>query len=172
MPGGINVIIWTLGAVRGMPFSLSSGSCSCRSHIRRSADCDIPQVVEAVPLVDYWVGWITAFYQHETGTPYRRIFEAVPYEQIAASYHLMHEASEFKFIDVFRPRIAVGPTRLALQRKVMRLSQGELADLSGVGLRSIQMYEQKNKNINHASSETLLRLSRVLRCSMEDLMEL
>ena len=50
-------------------------------------------------------------------------------------------------------------------------TQAELAKRSGVSLRSIQMYEQRNKDINKASAETLLRLSRVLGCTMEDLME-
>ena len=50
-------------------------------------------------------------------------------------------------------------------------SQRELAYRSGVGLRSIQMYEQRQKDINKAQAQTLLRLSRVLYCSMEDLME-
>ena len=42
---------------------------------------------------------------------------------------------------------------------------------SGVSLRSIQMYEQRNKDINKASAETLYRLSKVFGCSMEDLLE-
>ena len=50
-------------------------------------------------------------------------------------------------------------------------TQAELAKRSGVSLRSIQMYEQRNKDINKASAETLLRLSKVLGCTMEDLME-
>ena len=33
------------------------------------------------------------------------------------------------------------------------------------------MYEQRQKDINKAQAQTLLRLSRVLYCSMEDLME-
>ena len=134
----------------------------------------LPNVVDVAPLVDYWVGWCVSFYQHETGTPYRRIFEAIPYEEFAASYHPLHEAPESKFVEVFEPRIrsARNSTRLALQRRIAGLSQAELAEKSGVGLRSIQMYEQKNKNINRASAETLLRLSRALNCSMEDLMEL
>jgi len=134
----------------------------------------LPQTVVAEPLVDYWVGWAVAYYQHETGTPFRRIFEAVPYEEFAASYHPLHEAPESKFVEVFEPRIrdVRNSTRLAVQRKIARLSQAELSKRSGVGLRSIQMYEQRNKNINHASAETLLRLSRALHCTMEDLMEL
>ena len=134
----------------------------------------LPQTVVAEPLVDYWVGWAVAYYQHETGTPFRRIFEAVPYEEFASSYHPLHEAPEPKFVEVFEPRIrdARNSARLAVQRKIARLSQAELSKRSGVGLRSIQMYEQRNKNINHASAETLLRLSRALHCTMEDLMEL
>ena len=50
-------------------------------------------------------------------------------------------------------------------------TQAELAKRSQVSLRSIQMYEQRNKDINKASAETVLRLSRVLGCTMEDLLE-
>ncbi len=50
-------------------------------------------------------------------------------------------------------------------------TQSELAKQAGVSLRSVQMYEQRRKNINKASAETLYRLSRVLGCSMEVLLE-
>ena len=50
-------------------------------------------------------------------------------------------------------------------------TQAELAQRSGVGLRSIQMYEQRNKDINQASAETMYRLSKTLGCTMEDLIE-
>lgn len=138
------------------------------------ANFELPALATSIPLVDYWVGWAVSFYQHETGTPYRRIFEAVPYEEFAAAYYPLHEADESKFVDVFEPHIrnTERSTRLAIQRKIAFMSQAELAEASGVGLRSIQMYEQRNKNINRASAETLLRLSRALCCSMEDLMEL
>lgn len=61
-----------------------------------------------------------------------------------------------------RIRDAASSTRLAVQRKIARLSQAELAESSDVSLRSIQMYEQKNKNVNRVSSEALLRLPRTL----------
>ena len=51
------------------------------------------------------------------------------------------------------------------------LSQSELATQSGVNLRSIQMYEQRNKDINKANAETVYRLAKVLGCTMEDLIE-
>ena len=62
-------------------------------------------------------------------------------------------------------------TNLKRIRTAYGCTQAELAKRSGVSLRSIQMYEQRNKDINKASAETLLRLSRVLGCTMEDLME-
>ena len=47
----------------------------------------------------------------------------------------------------------------------------QLAKKSGVGLRSIQLYEQRQKDINKASAESLYKISRVLGCAMEDLLE-
>ena len=57
-----------------------------------------------------------------------------------------------------------------------RIENGEPAYLAGksgieVNLRSIQMYEQHNKDINKASAETVLSLAKVLGCTMEDLLE-
>ena len=62
-------------------------------------------------------------------------------------------------------------TNLRRLRDAYGCSQQELSRLSGVSLRSIQMYEQRRKDINKAQAETLLRLSKVLGCSMEQLME-
>ncbi len=50
-------------------------------------------------------------------------------------------------------------------------TQKELAEMSGVNLRSIQMYEQRNKDINKAQSDSLYRLAKALGCAMEDLLE-
>ena len=50
-------------------------------------------------------------------------------------------------------------------------SQAELAKKSGVGLRSIQLYEQRKKDINKAGAESLYKISKVLGCAMEDLLE-
>ena len=51
------------------------------------------------------------------------------------------------------------------------LSQAELAALSGVNLRSLQDYEQGHKSIASAKGETLLRLSKALGFSIENLLE-
>ena len=62
-------------------------------------------------------------------------------------------------------------TNLKRIRTIYGCSQKKLAEMSGVSLRSIQMYEQRNKDINKAQSESLYRLAKALGCKMEDLLE-
>ena len=50
-------------------------------------------------------------------------------------------------------------------------SQKDLSDESGVSLRSIQQYEQRQKNINNAKLTTVLSLAKTLGCTPEDLYE-
>ena len=51
------------------------------------------------------------------------------------------------------------------------MSQSELSQKSGISLRTIQQYEIKAKDINKAATMTLIKLSRVLGCKIEDLLE-
>ena len=53
----------------------------------------------------------------------------------------------------------------------LKWSQAELAKASGVSLRSIQMYEQRVNDIDKAQAQTVYKLSRVIGCEMEDLLE-
>lgn len=51
------------------------------------------------------------------------------------------------------------------------LAQSQLSAESGVPCKQIQLFEQRQRDINKTVAETLLRLSRLLYCRMEDLME-
>lgn len=51
------------------------------------------------------------------------------------------------------------------------LSQGALAKASGVPVRTIQQYEQRQKDINKARFEYIIRLSAALNCGPADLFE-
>ncbi len=62
-------------------------------------------------------------------------------------------------------------TNLKRIRTGKSYSQKQFAELSGVSLRSIQMYEQRRKDINKAQSDSLFRLAKALYCTMEDLLE-
>ena len=53
-----------------------------------------------------------------------------------------------------------------------KISQGELSERSGINVRMIQHYEQGVKDINKAQAITLYKLSEVLECRIEDLIEI
>lgn len=54
-------------------------------------------------------------------------------------------------------------------RSKMNLTQAELSQKARVSLRMIQKYEQGEKDLNKAQGITIYRLSKVLKCRMEDL---
>lgn len=60
---------------------------------------------------------------------------------------------------------------LKTMRENVGLKQTELADISGVNLRSLQDYEQGHKSLTCAKGETLLRLSTVLGYSIEEILK-
>ena len=62
-------------------------------------------------------------------------------------------------------------TNLKIRRKRLGISQSKLAELTGIPVRTIQQYEQRQKNINKAQVEYLVVLARVLYCRVEDLVE-
>lgn len=62
-------------------------------------------------------------------------------------------------------------TNLAFYRRMRAYSQRLLSEKSGVSLRAIQQYEQRQKSINKAAAESVLALSDSLGCMPEDLME-
>jgi transcriptional regulator with XRE-family HTH domain len=62
-------------------------------------------------------------------------------------------------------------TNLKKIREARLLSQNELAELSGVNKRSIQLYEQRVNDIDKAQVHSLFKMSRVLGCTIEDLLE-
>ncbi len=121
----------------------------------------------------YWCGWAACYYQWFSSRKYADIFKAVAYEDILGLYATLHEAGVEKFASVLdeKVRAAYPETNLKRIRTAYGCSQRELAKMSGVSLRSIQMYEQRNKDINKAQSDSLYRLAKVLGCTMEDLLE-
>ena len=122
---------------------------------------------------EYWIGWAVCYYQWYSSRSYREIFQALPFEDLQEMYYPLHEADITKFVDIAEERVhATFPdTNLKRIRTTYGCTQAELARQSGVSLRSIQMYEQRHKDINKASAETLYRLSKVLGCTMENLVE-
>lgn len=122
---------------------------------------------------EYWIGWAVAYYQWYSARKYSDIFKALPFDELQRMYPTLHEADITKFVVVADKHLknCFPETSLKRIRSAYGCSQSELAQLSGVSLRSIQMYEQRNKDINKASVETIFRLAKALGCQIEDLME-
>ena len=122
---------------------------------------------------EYWIGWAVCYYQWFSARSYSDIFGVLSYEDLANMYYTLHEADISKFVDIVDEKIQehFKDTNLKRIRSYYGCTQAELAKRSGVTLRSIQMYEQRNKDINKASADALYRISKVLGCSMESLLE-
>ena len=122
---------------------------------------------------EYWIGWAVCYYQWFSSRSFSDIFKVLSYEDLTNMYHTLHEADITKFTDIVdeKMREHFKDTNLKRIRTSYGCTQAELAKRSGVTLRSIQMYEQRNKDINKASADTLYRISKVLGCSMESLIE-
>lgn len=123
---------------------------------------------------EYWTGWVLAYYQWETALSFSDIVTYVPIKNIKALYMPYHEMDIRQFADKMNElyRAAKPETNLKIIRKKAGLSQNMLAELSGVPLRTVQQYEQRQKSINKAAADTVITLSQVLACSPRELLEI
>ena len=121
----------------------------------------------------YWAGWSLAEYQWTTCRRFKDIFDKLPFSEIVLMYKVYHEMSVENFMEDLNKRLDLiqQEPRLKTIRESRGLSQAELAKLSGVNLRSIQMYEQRINDIDKAQVGTVYKLSRVLGCTIEEVLE-
>ena len=122
---------------------------------------------------EYWGGWALAQYQWYTSRSFASILRFMPFSDILNMYYTLHEADITKFYETAEDIYARArpQTNLKRIREATGLSQSKLAAESGVPLRSIQVYEQRNKDINKAQALTVVKIARALGCDVEDLME-
>lgn len=62
-------------------------------------------------------------------------------------------------------------TKLQKARILRGFTQVELAEQTGINLRSLQYYEQGCKDIEHVRLDKLLKLCLVLKCDLKDIVE-
>ena len=122
---------------------------------------------------EYWAGWALAYYQWFSSRSFIEILTAVQLSRIIDMYPIYHEMDIRQFVDHMDELMAQAypATRLKMRRQNCGLSQSQLAAESGVALRQIQLFEQRQRDINSAAAITLLQLCRALHCKMEDLIE-
>ena len=122
---------------------------------------------------EYWAGWALAQYQWYSAKTFKAVFSKVPLSEIVKMYKVYHEMDITAFIDVMDKKISERSvsTNLKNIRENRGISQSELAEMSGVKLHSIQLYEQRVNDIDKAQAQTLFKISLALGCRMEDLLE-
>ena len=122
---------------------------------------------------EYWLGWALAYYQWEKNLSFRKITENVGIGSILSMYDKYHEMDINHFtLELDNMRLA-GREMSTLKRLRLYagISQSTLADITGIPVRTIQQYEQKQKNINNAKVDYIIRLSKALYCDAEDILE-
>lgn len=142
----------------------------------KTPDEELPQpVFSPVRSPEYWLGFSLAYYQWYYNLEFEEITEKVTITSILLMYRKYHEMDIRQFIcelDKMRAEHKQRQVaRLQEYRKLISLSQRELAEKADVPLRTIQQYEQKQKNINHARADYVIRLAKALYCRPEDLLE-
>lgn len=136
-------------------------------------ECSIPYESTLYKSPEYWAGWALAYYQWSVGEEFAEIETLMSIDDICLMYSRYHEQDIAKFVE----RV----NEIRMQRRCMTylkklrqnagLSQGELARITEIPVKTIQQYEQRQKNINKASAEYVIRLSKALNCSPEKLIE-
>lgn len=124
---------------------------------------------------EYWAGWILAFYQWTTNKRFEDIVKGGLTLSTVFSMYILHEADESKFVESANEIIARNKenkkSNLHNIRKARGFTQQELSDASGVSLRMIQLYEQKQNDISKAQVGVVINLAKVLGCEIEDLID-
>lgn len=122
---------------------------------------------------EYWTGWVLAYYQWKTGFSFYEINQFADIEYIFGLYNPFHEMDIIQLVDKVNEKyITNNPdTNLKRRRMEIGLSQSELALYTKIPIRTIQQYEQRQKNINRARADYLLSFSNALGCPIEALIE-
>lgn len=120
---------------------------------------------------EYWSGWAISYFHHINGMNYQKILELVTFEDVLRMYPTLHEADITKFVEVLEKLDKEKPSNLKKIRLNYGCSQKELSLMSGVSLRSIQMYEQKRKDINKAQIDAVIKIANALGCKVEDILD-
>ena len=122
---------------------------------------------------EFWTGWSLAYFQWFCGLKFRKINDVIPIEEVCEMYNPYHEMDISQFCDhmfeLYKSRKTI--SNLKSLRIKSGLSQTQLAQMTEIPVRTIQQYEQKQKNINAARAEYIIKIAKVLNCDAEDLLE-
>lgn len=122
---------------------------------------------------EFWLGWSLAYYQWYSSRRFSEIVQMISIQDMLQMYDKYHEMDVLHFVECIDEisHQARMESRLKRYRTLVGLSQRDLAERTGIPVRTIQQYEQRQKNINKAQVDYVIRLSKALYCLPEDLLE-
>ena len=131
----------------------------------------LPFICDRPP--EYWLGWALAYYQWQKNISFTFVAKNIDIETILLMYKKYHEMDITHFCNEMDRlmRLHKREANLKKMRMARGFSQKELAELTSIPIRTIQQYEQKQKNINNAQANYVLALSQALSCSPKDILE-
>lgn len=122
---------------------------------------------------EFWLGWSLAYFQWESGYGFSQITSKIAISEILLMYSPYHEMDVRQFSDhmqeLYNQRKNM--TNLKARRIEYGFTQLDLAEATDIPLRTIQQYEQGQKNINKANAENVLALAQALKCKPDLLLE-
>lgn len=123
---------------------------------------------------EYWAGWALAYYQWYSCRTFLKIHRAISLERMTEMYEVYHEMDIMHFVNTLNEiwDDYYKETNLKRIRKTAGMSPKELAELSGVSVRQIQLFEQRQRDINRTKAIDVVKLGRVLGCKVEDLLQI
>ncbi len=146
-------------------------------HVKKASDPAFNQhlndAIINVNSKEYWAGTVIAEYSWEKNMSYQELDGYISVEEVIGLYKDFANADSLviniRLDEMLNAKKKVA--KLKLRREMLGLSQSELAEQSGIPLRTLQQYEQRRKNINNAKAVYLVDLASVLRCEVRDLIE-
>ena len=158
-----------IGGMSGVELALEVYRCATGRIISLDAELSTRRSTE------YWAGWLMAYCHWDTGYRFRDMIDSGMTLGHIMEMYAVEKVDISKFTDETKRLVEAAEktrqTNLKTIRKSRGISQSELARLSGVTLRMIQLYEQRQNDINKAQSSTLTDLAQALGCRAEDLIE-
>ncbi len=130
--------------------------------------CEFAESSYASP--EYWTGYTLAYAQWYFNKSFAELIAVYPCSKLIDNYFPYHEMDITNSLNLYSARLNL-ESRLKILRVAKKLSQSQLALLSGIPVRTIKAYEQGKIDICKAQAETLYAIAKVLNCTIEDLMQ-
>ena len=164
----VNSIV-AVGIENGSPNMLAGKSATEMLMIILDKDIEY-STVPMCRTPEYWAGWVLAKAQWYLNKSFKEILNIISFSELVSLYFPYHEADEMKTIEKIKNSFpAVSALKVIRQKR--KLTQEQLALLSGVNIRSIRSYEQGDNDISKAQGDTLRMLAKALDCTIEELLQ-